>query len=193
MRVCIDPGHGGHEPGAVSLTGTREKDINLAAAGALLRACEERGFQVYTTRGRDVFISLRDRVRSAIDVKADVVISLHANGSTNPQAHGSELWTSPGETESDKIATAIYGQWIKDFGSDAHVRTDYSDGDPDKEAEFYVLVHTPMPAVLVELGFVTNPLDEAMIVTEGFLDIAAGAIADGISDWRGRRPDAGRS
>ena len=189
-QVCIDPGHGGHDPGAVGPSGTREADVALFAASALLLALDARGVQSFVTRGRNVFVSLPDRVEMAKNMKALVFVSIHANGVLNPQAHGAEVWTSPGVTPADDLATSIYKRWIESFGAVSPVsrfRTDFSDGDPDKEAGFWVLKKTPMPAVLFELGFVTNPREEKMLQSEGFIKPATGAIAAGIRDWLGRQ------
>lgn len=189
-QVCIDPGHGGHDPGAVGPSGTREADVALFAASALLLALDARGVQSFVTRGRNVFVSLPDRVEMAKNMKAIVFVSIHANGVSNPQANGAEVWTSPGVTPADDLATSIYKRWIESFGTISPVsrfRTDFSDGDPDKEAGFWVLKKTPMPAVLFELGFVTNPREEKMLQSEGFIKPATGAIAAGICDWLGRQ------
>jgi len=189
-QVCIDPGHGGHDPGAVGPSGTREADVALFAASALLLALDAHGVQSFVTRGRDIFVSLSDRVEIAKKSKALAFVSIHANGAEKPQAHGAEVWTSPGVTPADDLATSIYKRWIESFGTISPVsrfRTDFSDGDPDKEAGFWVLKKTPMPAVLFELGFVTNPREEKMLQSEGFIKPATGAIAAGICDWLGRQ------
>lgn len=189
-QICIDPGHGGHDPGAVGPSGTREADIALFTASALVLALDARGVQSFVTRGRDVFVSLPGRVELAKRMKAFAFVSIHANGAENLQAHGAEVWTSVGVTPADDLATSIYKRWIESFGAVSPVsrfRTDFSDGDPDKESDFYVLRKTPMPAVLFELGFVTNPREEKMLLSEGFIKPATGAIAAGICDWLGRQ------
>ena len=104
--------------------------------------------------------SLMRRVNIANDAAADLFISLHCNAAENTAAKGMEVFTSPGETGADPFATMIYEELAAMF-PDQLQRTDYSDGDPDKEARFTVLMETNMPAVLVEMGFITNWQEEA--------------------------------
>ena len=82
-----------------------------------------------------------------------IYVSVHGNGFNNENANGIEVWTSPGQTKSDDIATIFYNEASK-LGW--KMRPDKSDGDVDKESKFYVLVNTSMPAILTENGFYTN-------------------------------------
>ncbi len=92
-------------------------------------------------------ISLSERVRRANAWDGNAVyLSIHANAGGG---HGYEAYTSPGQTRSDEIATVILDSFVNVF-PEATPRLDISDGDPDKEEKFYVLVKTSMPAVLTE-------------------------------------------
>lgn len=92
-RIVIDPGHGGHDPGAVSPTGTREKDIVLQIGLNLAQKIrEELGIDAVMTRSTDVFIELQERTAIANKVGADLFVSIHANASLNRGANGIETY-----------------------------------------------------------------------------------------------------
>jgi N-acetylmuramoyl-L-alanine amidase len=92
-RIVIDPGHGGHDPGAMSPTGTREKDIVLQVGLRLAQKIrEELGIDVVMTRSTDVFIELQERTAIANKVGADLFVSIHANASLNRAASGIETY-----------------------------------------------------------------------------------------------------
>lgn len=183
--VVVDPGHGGVDPGAIGPTGAREADVVLAVAFALMRELDAAqdaasGDRVacVLTRGGNGSVSLRERVLHALHVDADLVVSLHANAGP-PAAEGFEIWTSPGQTAADPCATEVWEAWGRRFPGRRR-RLDTTDGDPDKEARFYVLTRTRCPSILVELGFVTNPREEQELVSPEHQRAAAEALAEGI-------------
>ena len=93
LVVAVDAGHGGKDPGAVGHKGTREKDVTLAIARRLEKMLrQERGMRPVLTRDRDVFISLRERTRIARRHKADMFISIHADGFKDPRARGASVY-----------------------------------------------------------------------------------------------------
>jgi len=105
--IVIDPGHGGKDPGATGGRGTREKDVNLAAALELSRVLKERGdFDVMLTRDEDVFIPLSERSELANGKNADLFVSLHCNAAGNKHENGFEVY-SVSETASDPAAEAL--------------------------------------------------------------------------------------
>lgn len=181
MKICVDPGHGGHDPGAIGMGGTREKDIVLIV-GKLLKEALSLRHQVFMTRDRDVFIPLSTRATISNKAQADAFVSVHCNGFSNPLAHGWEIFTSPGQTRADTLATAIYRSWIEVFPG-VVVRADWSDGDVDKERALTVLVRTQAPAVLVEIGFITNPVEEAWVSSFSNQKQIAETIARGLNNW----------
>lgn len=179
--VCIvDPGHGGDDPGAIGRSlGLRECDVALQICHHMVPALRELGWVVYMTRSHDTTVSLSERCRIAADWNADLFISVHANSFHNRAAHGWEVWTSPGDTPADPVATRIYNSGKRTFPT-INGRPDLSDGDPDKEARFKVLVGTLCPAVLVETAFISNPREEEWLNDPGFRLRMAGAIVSGI-------------
>lgn len=104
-----------------------------------------------------------------------VYISIHVNAASSDgkwhTATGWEIYTTPGKTKADKLATCLYESAKKNF-KDIKLRTDFSDGDPDKEANLYVLKHTSCPAVLTENLFQDNKSDvEYLLSDKGFNEI----------------------
>jgi len=106
--IVIDPGHGGHDPGAIGPSGIKEKTINLAIAKALKRSLEKNTNveRVILTRSKDKFISLRRRTAIARRNKADLFISIHCNASKNKRAHGIETYVLSFTQNKDSLAVA---------------------------------------------------------------------------------------
>ena len=105
--VVIDAGHGGRDPGALGISGIREKDVTLAASIELMRILAATGqYRVVLTRDDDTFIPLRDRVKLARNAGADLFVSIHADHHRNPNMRGASVYTLS-ETASDKEAAAL--------------------------------------------------------------------------------------
>jgi len=190
MKICIDPGHGGYDPGAVGPSGLREKDVTLAVALVLAGMLREAGCDVVLTRSGDTtpWASLRDlqeRCDLANQAYAELFISIHANAAKNPTATGTETYCYRRGGQGERVATAIQRQLVAALGlPDRGVKT----------AGYYVLKYTVMPAVLVELAFISNPEEEALLGSPPFQQQAAQAIARAIGSLYGfgqeRAPDA---
>lgn len=186
-KIVIDPGHGGSDPGAVGRFLTEASlvlDLGLRVRDGL----RGRGVEVRMTRDRDVFHGLDSRVALANAWRADAFVSIHANGWHCPTANGWEIYTSPGITGADYLARDIYESWLALFPQ-MRLRADWSDGFPDKEARFRVLMKSRMPAVLVETGFITHPVTEEKMRTEQYRVKASRAIVSGVIAWLGVTAD----
>ena len=179
MRICIDPGHGGKDPGAIGLSGLHEADVNLQVALILRTKLEASGHKVKLTRILDEFIELRDRCLMSNASDSDLFISLHCNAAANRSASGIEAWTTPGRTKSDEWADKILVELTRAFPHES-LRRDTADGDLDKEGHLYVLAHTSAPAVLVEMGFISHPETELRMHLPSWRDNAAHAIASAV-------------
>lgn len=105
MRIMVDPGHGGKDPGAVR-SKQREKDWNLAVAKELYALLKKGGFEVRMTRDKDVFIPLSDRSKQANNFKADLFVSVHTNASKNSRANGFQVYFRS-EKATDKEAAEV--------------------------------------------------------------------------------------
>ncbi|MDB2620185.1 N-acetylmuramoyl-L-alanine amidase [bacterium] len=183
--VIIDPGHGGIDPGAVSAWGFPESALNMAVAKLLVQSLSDLGTKAVLTRYSDRELAPERRCAIANHIYAKrrrsaLFLSVHCNTSENLQANGFEVWTSPGITGADRFATTIYHSVANSFQSSLAMRQCYLDGDPDKEAEYHVLIGTTMPAVLVELAFLSNREDLRRLLNPVFQKAMADALARGI-------------
>lgn len=176
--ICIDAGHGGTDPGAVA-GGYREADIALDHALALGRSLERKGSAILYTRTEDKALTLAARARAANENGAVVFISVHCNASTNPKASGAWILYHRQSERSKALAESV-ARYL-----DANIRP-AEDGDavahPDQsgwtgDRSLYVLRATHMPAILVELGFITNADDRARLLDPAARDLMAAAIA----------------
>ncbi|WP_094602837.1 N-acetylmuramoyl-L-alanine amidase AmiC [Sporomusa silvacetica DSM 10669] len=187
-KICLDPGHAGGniDPGSInSETGLQESTVNLAIASLVKEYLIAVGYQVLMTRTREEQVetdSLKYRCELANNWGADLVVSLHCNSATSEQANGTEIYTTLGETDGDRLATYIINQVTASF-SDLELRADWDDGDPDKEENFYILRYTDAPAVLLEMAFISNPEEAAKLADSAWQRDMARAVARGISDY----------
>jgi len=180
--ILIDPGHGGSDPGAVAANAT-EASINMRYAHMLGSLLFEEKFDVHFTRYFDQYVSLADRVAIADAIKPDLFLSLHCNSASSPGAHGLEVFTSKGKTRADDAASCLINALVHRYPGTT-IRSDWTDGDPDKEADFYVLNNTACPAVLLEMGFLSNPDELEWLLRESTPVLMCTSIISGLLDWR---------
>ncbi|MEK3781244.1 N-acetylmuramoyl-L-alanine amidase family protein [Paenibacillus sp. FSL R5-0810] len=171
--VVIDAGHGGSQPGATSVTGKSEKVMNLDLAlkvEALLK--NEKNIEVVMTRSDDSTLGLKDRVKIANDLKADIFVSIHGNSSTSSSPNGTETYYT--RDASKQLANVIHKHLAKATGLfDRGV----------KYSSLHVTRETKMPAVLLEIGFLSNKGDEAQLFNEDFQNRVAQGIVEGIKEY----------
>lgn len=174
--VLIDPGHGGYDPGA-SAHGTTEKDINFKITNTYCKDIfEGSDIKAYFTRTTDVLISLEDRAVFADDVCADFFISLHMNSNNSSQPNGCEVYYSSANNKmqasgimSQDIAERLVNNLSDALGLRNRGITSSS---------FYVVKYNKVPAVLIELGFMSNESDFSIITNEIYQKKAAQTIFD---------------
>jgi len=172
--VCIDPGHGGKDPGALGCNGTMEKTVNLAVAAAVTEILTRRGARVVMTRTDDTFVELNERAAIANRNRVDLFVSIHADSCTNPSATGFTLYCSRSASgESLRAADALVRRMSACAADSRGVR----------RADFRVLVRTSCPAVLVELGYLSNHAEARKLSRLDYQRRLAEAIADGIGDF----------
>ena len=195
MKVIIDPGHAGRDvdPGAVNqATGLQEADVALFVSKLVESQLLAAGHEVKLTRtdwAQAETDDLSVRTSLANDWGAELFVSIHCNSAASPSAAGYEVWTSPGDTQGDVLATCIYKQIAAEFPERAG-RADYSDGDPDKESRFYVLVHTDAPACLVEMAFISNDEEATLLSDAAWQERYARAITRGVADYAALKTNA---
>ena len=173
LLVMLDPGHGGKDPGAVGIGGLQEKNVVLPISHHVRKTLESNGLQVKMTRWDDRFISLGGRTEMANRADADLFISIHANAisMSRPDVNGAEtFYYANGRALAQAIQRSIINKInMRDRGV--------------KKANFYVLRNSAMPAVLVEVGFVTGREDAPRLADPNFRKRMADAIADGILQY----------
>ena len=182
--IVIDPGHGGSDSGAVGYAGLREKDVALAVSKRLKELLYEAGAAVIMTRTEDADVSHAGsspsrELGARVDVsrehpEAEIFLSVHCNSFTNPDAHGMETYYYP-KTDADEHLATLLNEELAEAGGL------YNRG--VKYARFYVLRQTNIPASLVELGFLSNPDEEALLADTNYQEKLAQALLRAIERY----------
>ncbi len=178
--VVLDAGHGGYDNGA-SHKGTKEKDLNYKILYTLMKdyySSNAPDTKVYWTRTTDTFISLAGRAAFANKVGADLFISLHMNSASNSSANGTEVYYSPSNNSSSfsgikskTIASLFKNNLVSRLGTKSR---------GVKSAGFYVIKRNTVPAVLIELGFLSGSSDYSKLTNLTFQKNSAKVIYDTI-------------
>jgi len=223
--IMIDPGHGGHDPGAIAPDGVFEKNITLASALTLREHLLETGrYQVRMTRESDVFVTLEGRVADAVAANADLFLALHCDHLPTPNLRGASIFTLSGdasdglaaglaetqnsadnfggagnvspqvaailaslETRATRISSANFAEDIKaSFKGTVPLLPD-----PTRSANFAVLRDPSTPSNLLEMGCLTNPLDEKLLTSPAHRNLMAAKLTSAIGiyfrDYTGQR------
>lgn len=182
-KITIDPGHGGKDAGALSLSKpvTNEKTLNLDAARLVQTNLRRKGFETTMTRKDDTFISLDGRASQANEEKADYFISVHFNSAPAPKAHGVEVFyyeskENPERSKASKaLAQAVLDRIIETTGAKSR---------GVKHGNFAVIRKTKMPAILVEGGFMTHEEEMTKLRDPAYLQKIANGISQGIEEYQ---------
>lgn len=172
-RIIIDPGHGGDDPGTIGIGGVQEKDIILPISLDVAEILRKQDIEVIMTRDTDNFISLQGRTDMANDLDADLFVSIHANAInlSRPDVNGLETYYYQ---SGRRLAEIIHWSILNGVEIDNR---------GIRRARFYVLRHSAMPAVLVEVGFLTGAIDSASLKDPNHRRRMAEAIANGIVQY----------
>jgi N-acetylmuramoyl-L-alanine amidase len=212
--IAVDPGHGGEDEGVRGAQGTKEKDLALAIARRVKGVIEARlGIRVLLTRDDDRNIPLDDRTAIANNNKADLFISLHANASVRRSVTGATVFSAAFDTIDTEAARAAPGERVPTFGGGLrdielvpwnlaqtrHVdqssafatileqqlrdRVPLSSHAIDR-APLRVLESANMPAVLIEIGFLSNAEQEKQLALDGFQNTFVQAVYDSVVRFR---------
>ncbi len=174
LTIVIDPGHGGKDPGAVASDGTREKDLNLDVALRLEKHLKALGFNTIMTRTNDTYVELGGRTDIANNNYADFFMSIHFNA-FNKTSKGIETLYYPNSINEDYT---ISNKKIADiFHTEILNALNRTSRGINARPNLYVLNKTKMPAILAELGFITNPEELALAKTEDYREKASRALA----------------
>ncbi len=167
-KIVIDAGHGGYDPGA-EVNGIFEKDIVYDIAKRLAKKLQSAGVQTVFTRKGDQTVSLKERTEITNKEKPDAFVSIHINSSTDKKIKGIEThWYTK---QSEGLAFQVQQELVK------YVKS------PDrgiKNSMFYVIHHTDVPAVLVEVGFMSNPSERYKLLGAKRKELTAKAISAGL-------------
>ena len=170
-KVVLDPGHGGSDYGAIR-EGINEKDIVLDVTRRVAAILKSKGYKVAMTRADDTYVSLQDRVEFSENETPEIFVSIHVNSAV--------------ATEPKGVETHYYHDYSKELASVVHTHLVKAIDTKDRglfKSKFYVINHTTVPAILVEMGFLSNEEERAELVTDSRKQKTAKAIAEGIIEY----------
>ena len=182
--VVIDAGHGGSDTGAIGYDENGEavlyeKDVNLFVANEVVSILKSKGIEVYSTRSSDVYVPLAGRTTFANSKGATLFVSVHSNSFTNAEANGT--LTIYSKAKDEKYPNKMPSEDIADIiQEDLYKVLETYDRGITSEDDLYVLRHSEMPAVLIELAFISNLDDRAILADDEAMSAAAKSIADSI-------------
>lgn len=171
IYVVIDPGHGGSDCGATR-NNIFEKDITLDISNRVEKLLSKKGYEVFMTRTSDETVSLEERVEISENVQPDIFVSIHVNSSNSSTPNGLE--THYYKDNSLVLAKTVHASLLNHVN--AANRGLF-------KSKFYVINHTTAPAILVEIGFISNDAERGQLVTESRKQATAKAIAEGIDAY----------
>lgn len=186
--VMLDPGHGGYDPGAITNQGVYEKSINLQIAQKVKEMLGPSGIEVFLTREEDIDyvpdgikgkttkkqIDLNYRIDMAREINADVFVSLHVNATASGQESGSETFYHSQSEYGKKLAELIQQELIKIPGMNRRIA---------KPGDFYIIKNTSMPAVIVEVGYLSSVKEQKKLQQSWYQEQLSRAIAKGIANF----------
>lgn len=175
--IVVDPGHGGIDPGAIGSSGTREKEITMDTSLRLAALLRQAGAEVILTRQGDQELSrhkrddLAKRVALANDNHADLFIGVHVNCFGGKREHGAQTFSQPGREDSWLFNQAIQRDLVRVLKNTNRV---------SKKVDYYITRNVKAPAVIVEIGFISNPAEEKLLSDPVYQDKVAWAIYAGV-------------
>ena len=175
--IVLDAGHGGKDPGAVSGQAI-EKEIVYKVTQLVKQKLAADGANVLVTRAGDTYPSLDDRIKYTSSNYGEMFISIHANAAASASPKGAETFYSITSNDNEKedlvLATNINNQIVKNAEMNNR---------GVKRQDFKVIKGLTIPAVLVELGFVSNAEDRAKLIDDRYIEIFAQSIYNGIVEY----------
>ncbi len=190
IKIIVDAGHGEPDGGAVGVSGVLEKDVNLAIAQKLAEVLEARGASVIMTRDSDNAIydedakTIREMKRSDMNNRraivkksgADLFVSIHMNSFSDSNVHGLHVFYDKTHPEIEETAKKMQQHISEVTGADMHtVKT--------ADEKLFLMKNPPVPSILVECGFLSNPEEEQKLISDEYQAKIAWAIASSLSDY----------
>lgn len=190
ITVIVDAGHGEPDGGAVGVTGILEKDVNLQIALKTQEVLEGKGFNVVMTRTGDSGIfddksetirekkksDMKARLKMMADTGADLFLSIHMNSFENKSAHGLNVFYTEEFPEIKPLAEAIQSRISEITEADTHAIK-------SADNRLYLMKNPPIPAILAECGFISNPDEEKKLINQDYQSRIAWAIAEAVEDY----------
>lgn len=191
ITVVIDPGHGGHDPGAIGVNGLKEKNVNLDISNRLVQELSKMGYETIMTRDADQYLNLQERVTFANNSGGDLFVSIHSNSHPNDSARGTlVLYYNDTYQQADFPASSAMRLLSAENKALAlsiqdHVIQQVNTLDRGiVPSGVFVVRNGIMPSVLIEAAFLSNKDDAKLLATERFRAAIAVGIAKGISKYQ---------
>lgn len=186
-HVVLDAGHGATDSGKVGINGALEKDINLAIVGYLQELLQKEGVSVTLTRADDTPLyeenagnkkmsDMKNRIATIETAQPDAVVSIHQNSYTDQAVRGPQVFYYTGSVTGEQLAACIQSRFTDLIGDENRRQV-------KANKDYYLLIHTAVPTVIVECGFLSNPEEAGRLITEEYQQGVAGVVAQGIFDW----------
>ena len=171
-KIVLDAGHGGTDYGAIR-EGINEKDITLDVTQRIEAILRSKGYKVSLTRTDDTYVSLEDRVAFSEAEVPEIFVSIHVNSAVSSDPNGIEThWY---HDYSKDLAEVVHKHLVKELPN-AKDRGLF-------KSKFYVINHTTVPAILCEIGFLSNEEERNELITDSRKQKTAKAIAEGIIEY----------
>ncbi len=176
MKICIDAGHGGKDPGAVAFD-LKEKDANLDIALKIQDILKRSQFEVYMTRKEDITLPLYERADIINAQNCDICISIHNNGAVKEEAFGSEVIYPAGSSKGKELGELILDNLGKLGLKKRRVFNRLNSKGKDY---YYIIRNVNALSIIIEGAFVTNKKDNELLKNDEFRTKMANAISQGI-------------
>lgn len=185
--IVIDAGHGGYDPGKVSKDGGKEKDVNLAIALRLQENLNEYGFEVVMTRTEDEGLyseyarnkkaeDMRARIKKIEESAPVLAVSIHQNSFSDIRSFGAQVFYYKGSAEGKSLAETLQKTLISELADGNYRKAKAND-------TYYLLKKSNCPMVIVECGFMSNPMEAELLFQEEYQKKIAKAICLGIIEY----------
>ncbi len=187
IHIVLDAGHGGNDPGKIGVNDCLEKDINLTLALRLQTLLENHSYQVTMTRTTDITLGdessgsikrsdLQRRIAIITEAAPDFVISIHQNSYTSESVSGPQVFYYT-TSESGKILASYLQESLNSSLNPQSPRNIKANSD------YYLLKNSPVPTVIIECGFLSNPQEAELLTTSSYQDKVVRAIYNGLEDY----------
>ena len=187
LSIVIDAGHGGIDPGKVGINDALEKDINLALALKLRDKFSQDSIRIILTRDSDTGLysegstnkkaeDMQTRCKIISDASPIFTVSLHQNSFPSPEVCGAQVFYFGQSQDGKKLADMIQDSLISNVDPDNHRVAKANES-------YYLLKKTPTPTVIVECGFLSNPTEADLLLTDDYQNLLVDAIYNGIQNY----------